>query len=515
MSGKQDHRHLYKRTSISGNSEDLRQRRIAMNETLRKKHREQLITAKRYRHLTRREEQSTDEEDVDLVTYNEHDEDIDPYYRLTIEQVDALAHDLKSYDKAIRLDALQHLSKFVVEPAEALITWIVEGNCMETLAYLLASAEVDEQIKVVETISNIAAGAYDLWLKSTCMVPTLIDLLDVEHSVLREMAAGALGNMAAEDLGDMTDEDDSVRERIRNNGAVPPLVRMLDSDDSRTIQYACFALANLARGDEAALHIFMTSGIDKRLLHHLSKETPDTMTEVAWVMSYLTANSNEFRSKVMGEGFLQPMVHHLVTLAHQGVMVIPMLRTFGNLAGGPDETIELLVQQPSFLSTLLTLLTSDTRVVKKEALWVLSNITAAKRVHVIEQVDTPETIQQLTDLVLTGHFDIRQGAATCLMNMAHHGQKYMDSLNHRVLLKAFLDFIKSQDSELIRLGLGYVDMLLTRVTRGRDILDNTPGCMDALASVNPAPDPELYAFANRMVDQYYDENADHPAMDVV
>lgn len=49
---------------------------------------------------------------------------------------------------------------------------------------------------------------------------------------LQEAAAGAIGNMAAEDLGDMTTEDDEVRETIRNNGAVQPLVRMLDTDVS-------------------------------------------------------------------------------------------------------------------------------------------------------------------------------------------------------------------------------------------------------------------------------------------
>lgn len=43
------------------------------------------------------------------------------------------------------------------------------------------------------------------------------------------MAAGALGNMAAEDLGDNTTEDDEVRTMIRNNGAVQPLVHMLDT----------------------------------------------------------------------------------------------------------------------------------------------------------------------------------------------------------------------------------------------------------------------------------------------
>ncbi|ORZ10426.1 armadillo-type protein [Absidia repens] len=465
MSEKPNHRHLYKRTSISGSSDDRRRRRIAINETLRKKHREQLITAKRYQHLTRREEQSA--------------EDIDPYYRLNTAQIQSLAQDLKSPDKKIRMDAIRYLGKFVVEPAEALITYIVEGNCIDTLMVNLT------------LIMDIAAGPYDLWIKSISMVPYLINLLDSDNAILREMAAGALGNMAAEDLGDMTTEDDEVRARIRDNGAILPL-------EPRTIQYACFALANLARGDEAALHPFLASGIVKRLLHHLERETADTITEIAWVMSYLTAGSKEFRECVMQEGFIQPLIKNLNKLADQGVMVIPILRTFGNLAGGPDENIELLVQQERFLPTVLKLAKSD----------------ISKRTYIIEQVNSPETIQQLSELVQIGHFDTRKGAAICILNIAHHGQKYMDSLNHRSLVKAFLDFIKSQDAELIRLGLSYMEMLLTRVTKGREILDDTPSCMDALASVNPAPDPQLYAFANQIVDQYYDEKVDdQPAMD--
>lgn len=35
--------------------------------------------------------------------------------------------------------------------------------------------------------------------------------------------------MAAEELGDMTTEDDQVRDTIRKNGTIPPLVRLLDS----------------------------------------------------------------------------------------------------------------------------------------------------------------------------------------------------------------------------------------------------------------------------------------------
>ncbi|CAO3654270.1 unnamed protein product [Cunninghamella echinulata] len=513
MPDKPNHRHLYKRTSISGSSDDIRQRRLAINQTLRKKHREQLITAKRYRHLTRKEEyESAGESEPEdheqfMENISEHDKDIDPYYRLNTMQVQSLAHDLSSSNKEVRMEALKYLGKFVLEPAEALLTFIIEGNCIETLTRLLTGTEIDEQIRVVQAISNIAAGPYDIWIRSISTIPYLINLLDSENLTLREMAAGALGNMAAEDLGDMTNEDDEVRARIRNNGAILPLIRMLDSNESSTIQSACFALANLARGEESQLKPFITAGIGPKLLHHLSKETADTITEVAWVMSFLTAASNEFRVQVAQDSqFVHVLIKVLNKLSNEGVVVLPILRTLGNLAGESDEIIEILVQQISFLSTIMKLATtSDVKVVKKEALWVLSNITSGKRSYIIEQVDTEETIQGLTELIQVGHFDIRKGAATCLLNIAYHGQKYMDSLPHRTIIKAFLDFIKSQDAELIRLGLAYIELLLTRVTKGKEILDETHNCMDALASVNPNPDPELYAIANRLVDQYYDE----------
>lgn len=69
-----DHRDLYKRTSISRTPEELTRRRVAINETLRKKHREQLITAKRYRNLNRQEEyESAGETEPDSEKKNEHD----------------------------------------------------------------------------------------------------------------------------------------------------------------------------------------------------------------------------------------------------------------------------------------------------------------------------------------------------------------------------------------------------------------------------------------------------------
>lgn len=71
-----------------------------------------------------------------------------------------------------------------------------------------------------------------------------------------------------------------------------------------------------------------------------------------------------------------------------------------------------------------------------------------------------------------------------------------------------MDLLKSQDADMMRLALGYIELLLTQSAKGKEIIDNVPECMEALAAVAPAPDPELFSFANRLVDQYFGESPD-------
>ncbi|KAI9499637.1 armadillo-type protein, partial [Zychaea mexicana] len=444
-----DRRAQYKRNSI-GSAEQLRERRVVLDESLRKKHREQLISAKRFRHLSRHEQ------------------------RESSAQISALAEDLKSTDQSARMEAAQYLSKYLVEPCQALIDYITHGDCIETLTI----------------ITDIAAGPQELWIKSVTTVPYMVSFLDADSLSLREAAAGALGNMAAEELGDMTSEDDEVRTLIRNNGAVPPLVRLLDSNDSRLVQTACFALANLARGNERQLNEFIVAAIAKPLFRHLRDKTPDTVTEVCWVMSYLTAGSLQFRQQIMQQGIAGILVRELRDLCQQGPVVLPLLRTLGNLCGGPDEYIEILLDQDGFLFTLLLLTHSEHR----------------QRPEIVKRVVDANAIAYLADtLVQHGALDIRKGAATCLLNIAYHGEKYMLLLPHQRLLPAYVDLVQSQDAEEMRLGLSYIEMLLTRVPRGNEVVQVTPGCVEALGAVNPVPDPELYTFANNLVDKFFEE----------
>lgn len=48
------------------------------------------------------------------------------------------------------------------------------------------------------------------------------------------------------------------------------------------------------------------------------------------------------------------------------------------------------------------------------------------------------------------------------MNIANHGPEHLDQLCHKRLLPSFLDLLRSQEAEMIRLALGYIELLLTQ-----------------------------------------------------
>lgn len=48
-------------------------------------------------------------------------------------------------------------------------------------------------------------------------------------------------------------------------------------------------------------------------------------------------------------------------LAKSGPLALPLVRTLGNIASGPDEHTDVLLQQPEFLPGMLEYVQSDCR----------------------------------------------------------------------------------------------------------------------------------------------------------
>ncbi|CAG8715536.1 2988_t:CDS:10, partial [Dentiscutata erythropus] len=476
------HKARYKRNSISKNPEEARQKRIELDAQVRRKHREQLITAKRIKH--------------NLDDFK--DDDAESEFDLTHHDIEKLKSGLNDSDRDSRLSSLKDLSTYLADPPDTLKHFVINDNCIDILIKFLSGVDPEEQLQATWCITNIVAGPKEFCKKAFAAIPHLINFLRGGNTSLQDQAAWAIGNLAA--------EGPECRDILRANGVLVPLIELLNSKNVSLVQTICFALSNLARGSNANLDEFFSAGITKHLLFYLgTDEMNEVVSEISWVLTYLTSSEDDKYTQILlKDGIVPPLVKHLRPFNH-GPLALPLIRTFGNIASGPDDNTDILIQQPDFLPAMLEYIQSDCRPVKKESLWVMSNITATRRPEVLIKVFNAGFIPILSSIATHTNFDIRKEAAYSLLNIASHGEEYMRSLPHQDLLPGFLEFIRSQDIDLKRLGLGYVELLLTQVQNGQQLLEQMQG-IDALESVTLLEDQSLRDTSTRLMDKYFGED---------
>ncbi|CAJ0645775.1 1344_t:CDS:10 [Entrophospora sp. SA101] len=366
-----------------------------------------------------------------------------PEFDLSPKDIEKLKSGLNGISRNIRLSNLKQLSKYLVDPSENLKGFVIKGKCIEMLTRFLSGIDPEEQLQATWCVTNIAAGNKEFVQKALTTVPYLISFLD-------DQATWAIGNIAI--------ENPECRNLLRANGVLVPLINLLDSN------------------------------------HLATEEMSEVLSEVAWVLTYLTCDGYKYTEQLLKEGLAPLLVKHLRPLLNQGPLALPLIRTFGNIASGPDEHAVNLIQQTDFLPMLLEYIQSNCRSIKKESLWVLSNITAVNQPEIMVKIVNSGFIPILSNIAKNGNFDIRKEAAYCLLNIASHGENFLNLMSHKELLPGFLEFLSSQDVDLIFLGLQYVGLLLAKVLDGKKLINQIHG-IDALESVTMSEDQNLRKLA--------------------
>ncbi|CAH1767209.1 3158_t:CDS:10, partial [Entrophospora sp. SA101] len=346
-----------------------------------------------------------------------------PEFDLSPKDIEKLKSGLNGISRNIRLSNLKQLSKYLVDPSENLKGF-----------RFLSGIDPEEQLQATWCVTNIAAGNKEFVQKALTTVPYLISFLDGENISLKDQATWAIGNIAIE------------------NPECP----------------------------DPKLDEFFSAGISKLLLQHLAtEEMSEVLSEVAWVLTYLTCDGYKYTEQLLKEGLAPLLVKHLRPLLNQGPLALPLIRTFGNIASGPDEHAVNLIQQTDFLPMLLEYIQSNCRSIKKESLWVLSNITAVNQPEIMVKIVNSGFIPILSNIAKNGNFDIRKEAAYCLLNIASHGENFLNLMSHKELLP----------------GLQYVGLLLAKVLDGKKLINQIHG-IDALESVTMSEDQNLRKLAN-------------------
>ncbi|KAJ1943906.1 hypothetical protein GGF37_002438 [Kickxella alabastrina] len=458
---------LYKQTR---SSKDSRQNRLLQEAQLRRLQREQVFMGKRLR------------------LRNPQDSETESEYEFT-------ASDMTGIIKG--LEAKQ--------PSEELREFVLEGKCIELLIGFLTQADGDEKLQSLWCLTNIAASEGRLAERVLPATPHLLPLLSSDIAELTNQAAWALGNLAA--------EGEQMREQLYALGALAPLVSLLGTQDPVVLQTACFAVSNMARKPCSYFSRLFELDVPQVAAKQLKRfaNDPECVAELAWVFAYLTAASSAQQVDcVLASGAVDVLLQCAVDAADgaPGALLIPIIRTLGNVAAGTDAQTHALVTKPGFVALLVKYIESRaSRAVEKETLWVLSSVTAGRKEDVHAMVNA-SVVPDLVRIIETQDYDIKKEAAFSLLNIALVGECLEDLPNER-LVREFVGFLRSQDPQLVRMGVQFIALVADDLDGGLGVLRRVEGAIDALENlVAVTEDDDTRAMVSALIDRYYGEDAE-------
>ncbi len=89
-------------------------------------------------------------------------------------------------------------------------------------------------------------------------------------------------------------------------------------------------------------------------------------------------------------------------------IVIPCLRTFGNICAGDEPQTEAVIRCPGFLEKIWTLLEHTKKSVRRECIWIMSNITAGTAAQVATLFKSFPFVEKLIWFITNDSEDVRK-----------------------------------------------------------------------------------------------------------
>nr|VDD41374.1 unnamed protein product [Brassica oleracea] len=495
-------RNMYK---VSVDADEGRRRREGDMVEIRKNKREENLQKKRREGLTAR--------------FAQKGHDIYSYERL--ENITQLVAGVNSDDRSLQLEATIGIRKLLSVDHSPPIDEVIQSGVVPRLVHFLSSVvDFSElQFEAAWALTNIASGTSDNTevIIDSGAIPLFIELFASPCFEVREQAVWAVGNVA----GDSPKFRDFV---LRCDAMRPLLAQFNEHTKPSMLRNAAWTLSNFCRGKPAPALEQVTKPalpVLERLLHSNDDEV---LTDACWALSYLSDGSDEKIQTVINAGVIPSLVpllaHHLPSV------LIPALRTIGNIVTGDDMlTQEVLNHQA--LPRLLPILTSTyKRSIKKEACWVISNITAGNTSQ-IQQVIEAGIIQPLIYMLHTAEFEIKKEAVWAVSNLTSGGNhdqiKFLvdqgcikplcdlltcpDPLAVTVILEALENILKVGEAEMNQGNTGGFNIYVQMV-------DDAEG-LEKIENLQSHDNNYIYEKAVKILSSYWTEEDDneHDALD--
>jgi importin subunit alpha-6/7 len=403
------------------------------------------------------------------------------------------------------LAATSSVRRLLSKDASPPVNPVLAAGAGPILVKLLEHSDAKIVFEAAWCITNIASTSMTSKVIEMGALPAMVKLLRSSHENVREQVIWCLGNIVGDgpELRDMVLDTPDCAAALVLNIQHPASISLLRN--------ATWTISNFCRGKPKA-DASKIGGLVGILVSLLSSTDKDVLADALWGISYLTDGSEHFaRALVETEGALGKVVE--CSRHERSSVVIPALRTIGNVVSGSDDLTEAAIAA-GCLDPMPVLLLHEKRNIRREACWAVSNIAAGTKDQIAKLVHTPGLIASVHKQASQAEWFVRKEAAWVISNAANSARaKDIEFMVHNGAFTAIVSLLNTKDPKFCGLMLDAMfDILkagdlLGLTERWTELFDEAGGG-ELLEELQDHDSKQVYDSCIKLVSAYFSDAED-------